>query len=308
MTVWKLSIKTNSQKDFNPLIKCKEKSLVGAGWHRPYINNHPQDLLHAKKILKDYGWEKWPYQLTTLMEKVKKDDYIWIHQSGAYYLCKVNSDKCIFGKDIDIDFAKFDLGHAREVEYVKVDEKFVSGKIQRGTIAQRTIQRIKLSVNEKDYVLNLFEKLNLDPKWEPSLINLENKIKQSNYENIFAALSPDDTEDVLAAYLQSLGWIIVKSTCFRSKSKFEFEMLNKNGDTGYIQIKTGRVTLNPDMYKKFLGNKIKIFLFSTAKNPYPKGINIPGIEAINQLDIYKWLITNTWALPLSLKYRLAISL
>ena len=306
MNIWKLSIKPDSKKsNIETLDKCLNKNIVCVGWHHEYLNSHPKDLSEAKNIVKK-RWGKWPYQLTSFLIKLKKDDYIWIHQNGFYYLCVVTSNTLKFGKDIDDEFDKYDFGHAREVQFVKVPEKYVSGKIQRGTIARRMIQRIKLNDNEKSYVAELFKKLQNNKNWildEKALNSLKNNIKQADIEDIFSALSPDDTEDIIAAYLQTKGWIIIKSTCFRSKSNFEFEMLHRDGTTGYIQVKTGSIKLDPKKYEKYKNSNMKIFLFATLENEY-NNTNIKNIELIKKSNIQNWIIPNIWALPISLKYRL----
>ena len=302
MTVWKLSLKTNHQPGYRPLEIFKKKKLIGVGWHDAYTRKHPRDLAEAK-VLFAKRYNKWKSHARTLMEKVQEGDFVWIHQVGTYYLCKITSQKMIFGKDIDPDFALYDLGHAREVDYVVVPEKFVSGRIQRGVIAQRTIQKIKLNKTEKTYVSTLYEMLKIDPDYHPDLSDLDIYLSGLTEKDFFSILSPDDTEDVIAAYLQSMGWILVKSTCFRSKSNFEFEMLNKNGETGYIQIKTGRTRLAIEKYRKFSGEKIKIFLFTTIES----GIQSEqGIEVMNSRTVYRWMQNNIWALSLSLRYRLSM--
>jgi hypothetical protein len=301
MTIWKLSLKTDHKPGYNPLKIFQQKKLIGVGWHDAYTQKHPKNLAEAKMLFAQ-RYVKWKSHARTLMEKVQQGDFIWIHQSHTYYLCRVTSQKMIFGKDIDPDFVPYDLGHAREVDYVTVPEIFVSGRIQRGVIARRTLQKIKLNDDENTYVSSLYEMLKKDPSWYPDLSNLDTYLANTTEEEFFRILSPDDTEDIVAAYLQSTGWVLVKSTCFHSKATFEFEMLNRNGEIGYLQVKTGKKTLSDDRYKKHVGEKIRIFFFTVKKSDIR---NDSGIEVIKPKTVYEWTQNNSWALSLSLRYRLS---
>ena len=111
-------------------------------------------------------------------------------------------------------------------------------------------------------------------------------------------MSPDDFEDVVAAYLQDKGWILVKSTCFKSKPVFEFSMVNKKHEVGYVQVKSGKSPnpLPPSNYKKYISNNTLVFLFSTHPHPYP-GKAVNGVEPISHNDIFSWIKKNAWALP-----------
>lgn len=310
MNTWKLSIKPDSQKGFNAFAKCKEKSLLGLGWHHAYVSKHPSDLTEAKKLVKE-KWKKWPYQLKYLIEDMKTGDHVWIHQNGKYYLCKVADDSILYGSAIDSDYKSYDLGHARKGIWVVVPDKFVTGTIQRGTIAQRTIQKIIITEQETQFNQFLFDKLHKNPAWEPK-IDKETLIKSLSSissSELFSLMSPDDVEDVVSAYLQNKGWILIKSTCFRSKPKFEFSMLNKKGEIAHIQVKSGKSPnpLKPSSYKSYASDKSLIFLFSTNKNPYP-GECASGVHPIKHNEIYKWVISNFYVITLHLKSRLWIYL
>jgi len=310
MNTWKLSIKPSSQKGFNAFEKCREKSLLGLGWHHAYLSKHPSDLSVAKRLVKG-KWNKWPYQLKYLIEDMKAGDHVWIHQNGKYYLCEVKDEQILYGSAIDSDYSCYDLGHARKAIWVVIPDKFVTGTIQRGTIAQRTIQKIKITEREVEFNQLLFEKLHKNSAWEPKIDTetLVESLSSISSSELFSLMSPDDVEDVVSAYMQGKGWMLIKSTCFRSKPKFEFSMLNKKGDIGHIQVKSGKYPnpLKPKSYESYAGNKNLIFLFSTNKNPYP-GKSASGVHAIKHDEIYKWVISNLWAITLPLKSRLWIFL
>lgn len=310
MNTWKLSIKPDSKKGFSAFLKCKNKSLLGLGWHHAYLSKKPSNLEDAKKLVKG-KWKKWPYQLKYLLEDMEVGDHVWIHQNGKYYLCKPTDTDILYGNSIDTDYDSYDLGHARKATWIVVPDKFVTGSIQRGTIAQRTIQKIKISDQEIKFNKYIFDKLLKKDKWEPKIDidKLEKLLKDILSTDLFSLMSPDDVEDVVSAYMQDKGWILIKSTCFRSKPKFEFSMLNKKGEMAHIQVKSGKSPnpLKPEKYKDYAGEKNLIYLFTTNAKPYP-GTSVSGVHTIPQDALHKWVINNLWAITLPLKSRLWIFL
>ena len=65
MQTWKLSIKPDSSVPSNDVLaKCKEKSLIGVGWHHGYVEKQPKDPEEAKNMVKkEWNLGKLPYQL-----------------------------------------------------------------------------------------------------------------------------------------------------------------------------------------------------------------------------------------------------
>lgn len=308
MNTWKLSINPDSKKGFNAFKRCQEKSLLGLGWHHAYLLGKPANLLEAKKLVKD-KWKKWPYQLQYFLEDMEVNDHVWIHKNGKYYLCKPTDNHVLYGDAIDPDYASYDLGHARKATWVMVPDKFVTGSIQRGVIAQRTIQKIVITDKEAEFNNYIFTRLQQNPNWEPviDMDELKKSLVKISAQELFSLLSPDDLEDVISAYLQENGWTLIKSTCFRSKPKFEFSMLNKRGEVAHIQVKSGKSPnpLEPENYKDYANNQNLIYLFSTNRHPYP-GNGVQNVHTIEQGSLFKWVLSNLWAITLPLKCRLWI--
>jgi len=312
MNTWKLTIKPDNSKGYDAFKICKDKSLLGLGWSEAYTEKQASNIDEAKRLVKE-KFGKWPYALKYLLEELKEGDHVWIHQKGKYYLCKAK-DEIFFGKSIDDDFLNYDLGHARKAKWIEegIPEEYVSGTIQRGTIAQRMIQKISISEKEQEVHNKIFNELSRNPKWQPVIDEdeLSRRISKIQVDDLFSLMSPkDDFEDVISAYLQSQGWVLIKSTCFRSKPKFEFSMLNKDNKVCRVQVKSGKHPncLRPSDYSQFVSNKNIIFLFSTHKNPYP-GESINGIYTITHNEVFDWATKNVWSLTMPLKLRLWIFL
>jgi len=305
MNTWKFTIKPDSEKHFNAFDFCKKSSCIGLGWSGAYIQETPSNFDEARALLHNkYG--KTPYQVKHLIQSVKENDHLWIHKNGKYYLCVAGKD-ISYGNDISNDYLKYDLGHTREVEWIEVPEIFVSGSIQRGTIAQRMIQKINISEKEKEYSILLKKELTKDIEWRPEIDEnkLQINMKSINVSELFSMISPDDMEDIVSFYLQSKEWRLTKSTCFRSKPFFEFSMLNSKNETCYVQVKSGKNPnrLSPVDYKKHAESNSFIYLFSTNKDAYC-GESVERVIPILHKELVNWLLNNLWALTLPLKTRL----
>jgi hypothetical protein len=278
------------------------------GWSKAYEKEQPKDYSHAKELIKDFYKKDTINEIDKLFSQIEPGDHLWMHRDGFYYLC-IAGTKRYFAREICEDFLNYDLGHAIEAKWLKVPDELVSGSIQRGVIAQRMIQRINLQ--DVEVLLNLYLQQNLerDPTWFPTIDN--NKVgaavERMTQDELFGLMSPDDVEDVIAAKLQTEGWILLKSTCFRSKSTFEFSMINGNGKVGLVQVKSGNWpdSLAPVEYEQYLNCQKEIFLFSTNPNPYP-GRCPKGIKCFTKEEVIHWMKGNCQMLSPTLKIKLQI--
>ncbi len=309
MNTWKLSIKPDSESGFNAFELCQKKSLLGVGWSAAYGDTQPTTLEEAKDLVIQ-KFDKWPNAVSKLLEEVVSGDHIWLHQQGEYYLCRAK-DEILIGAEIDPEFSNYDLGHARRADWLKIPEIFVSGVIQRGTIAQRMIQRIKVGAEEQELHKIIFDKLSVNINWRPDIDEaiLANKINALEIHELFSIMTPDEVEEMVSMFLQTEGWFLVKSTCFRSKPIFEFSMVNKNAETCSVQVKSGRNPdrLSPLNYQHFLSDRTKVVLFSTNPNAYD-GESVDGITCLSHSMMFDWQIKNIWSMTESLKLKLWIYL
>ena len=306
MQTWKFSIKPEGiSKD--AFEKCKELGFVGIGWSQCYEDKQPKDYEEAKSITNAY-WNEDIKELRTLYEKIKLGDHLWLHKNGHYYLC-IAGDKQLFARDICGDFRNYDLGHAISAQWIQVPNELICGSIQRGTIAQRMIQKInKISKSEIQLNQYIAKQLLQNPKWLPKidLDELYNTMLKLDVNTLFSIMSPDDFEDIVAGMLQSEDWILLKSTCFRSKPKFEYSLINSEGKYCVVQVKSGRQQLPPQKYIQYLNANTDIVLFSNHPIPYPGDPN-PNIRCIEANEIYHWMTEHSGYLSIPLKMRILLS-
>lgn len=311
MEVWKLSIKPESNTEFSPFEICQKKNLIGIGWSRAFQKVHPQSDQEAESLVIQYPEWKLkvlPGVVRAFAKELKDGDFVWIHQKGKYFLCRVNDSKLIYGRDIDDNFIDLDLGHARNADWIEITDDLVSGTVQRGVIARKTFQRINLDKLEQKYCEQLYVNLKSNAHWKPFIdfSKLSIAIANNPAEKILPILSPDDLEDIIAFYLQEKAWRLIKSTCFRSKPEFEFSMIDSGGNFARVQVKSSsNDQLRPIDYQKFTKDGSKVFLFSIAKDPYP-GEPVDRVIPISHTDIYNWIKANVRCLSLPIKTKLML--
>ena len=309
MQTWKFSIKPDSDNGFDPFLKCRELGLAGIGWSLGYEEQQPKDFDEAKELIKKH-WEtsEIPQQINTLFYDIKPGDHLWMQKYGHYHLC-VAGEKKYIAREICDDFRRYDLGHAIAAKWIEVPDELVCGSVQRGTIARRMIQRINLSDVEIKLNQCIEANIGTNPAWFPSIksATFSNVLETIAEESLFGLMSPDDIEDIVASMLQTEGWLLIKSTCFRSKPQFEFSMINSSGITGLVQVKSGNwpSPLNPLDYKEYLRDSNKIFLFSTHPTPY-QGESVEKIICLTKSEIVEWMKKNCTLLTPTVKLKLSL--
>jgi len=298
MSTWKLSIKPDSEKGREPFELCRRKSLVAVGWSyiwddEPNISTKDEsyDVLRAKE--KGYV----PRTIERLLDEVKVNDLVWLHRNGKYFLCTISDSIVVLGPQIDKEFRSNDLGHARNARWVEVPEVLVPGRVQRSLIVSRTIQMMDCSKAQEAYFRYLHSQLSLNSDWFPDVNEdqVSERMHSITQQELRDILTPDDYEDIVAAYLQSQGWTLVKSTCFRTKPEFEFRVVRSGPKYGHVQVKSGNVQLSPSQYGKWVSDRECVFLFSTHLEPYT-GPAVQGVNTISETEIMAWVADNPWVL------------
>lgn len=304
MSTWKLSIKPAAEDGYKPFNFCRNKSIVGVGWSYVFEGRNIKTKEESYQALVEK--EKWvPRPVERLLDEVKAGDFMWLHQDGGYFLCRIKDDLTILGPEINEEFQKYDLGHARNAEWVQVPELLVPGRVQRSTIVSRTIQWMDCSDQQENYFRHIHERLSKDPTWFPHIDEeqIGRFLSDAPFDQVSDFLTPDDYEDLVAAFLQSKGWTLVKSTYFRTKPVFEFLMLRPGPRYGHVQVKSGGVQLCPSDYAKWVKTNELVFLFSTHPDPYP-GPAIDGVYPLDAREVVSWASVNTWVLSLGLKVQI----
>lgn len=302
MKLWKMSIKTGGPKGDQAFGWCRNRGIVGVGWSCVYdgLSEVPPDPL----ALLTGGHRRGISPVRIVIHRMKPGQFVWLHSRGGFYLCRVLDCPYLAGPQVGDGFREFDIGHARRAEWVRVPEDLVPGKVQRAVISRRMVCEIPCGKRLFDYCANLHAALMANPDWRPAvdLSAVRTALGTLTASELEECVSPDDWEDIIAAYLQGEGWVLVKSSCFPSKPRFEFRMIRDEAGatkTAYLQVKSGRVQLSPQDYAD-AAMSATVYLFSAhPTDPYP-GPAVPGVVPLPFPVIVSWMAEHVPLLPIPL--------
>jgi hypothetical protein len=310
VSTWKLTIKPDSKSGADPLKFCRDNGLIGIGWHHAYVQEDgghylPDSVEAALNCLHAHPpWKSDSLSVAhRFLEYVKPGDLVWVHQAGKYWVCKVQ-EELLFGFQISPDYQVYDLGQARRAIWREIEPELINGSIQRGCIAPITMQAIKVKPVEQAAYDRLHEIRERNPGWKPSITDTEvmGWLAPNRRQELLTVLTPDDHEDLVAYYLQSQGWFLKKSTCFRSHPKFEFQMHRPTGEQGYVQVKTGQSTLDALQYQEDAERGIVFLHASEVRNLEM----VPNVIELSLEEIMKWVRQNLWAIGGNIRLRLGL--
>ncbi|NVK24439.1 MAG: hypothetical protein HWE10_05895 [Gammaproteobacteria bacterium] len=301
MKTFKLTIKPASKGKESAFDFCKDNGLVGIGWSAAYEEAVPDGTKKSAQNLLENKWGKVPPQVKYFLNRPKVSDHIWLQKNGQYYLCKVTSPPIFINQLPQYKVSKLrdlDLGHFYRANWVTIPRKYVLGSVQRGVIARRTIQAIKLKPYEYQYNDWLFRKFEREESVE-QCFNLDaatQQLKALDVTQFFSILNDMEVEDLVSAYVQiTRKAVLLKSSTFKSNPDIEFQ-LNAKDKTIFVSVKSGQtIQLKPENFTKYLDGNTEVVLFSSATHPYV-GDAIDGVCPLNKNDLFEWIKINIWAL------------
>lgn len=265
--------------------------IVGAGWGLNGSNQETQVpdgcpdveryLRHAKIVFpSDSALDTVAAILGT---RIKVGDYCWMYvtHTGEYWCCRIEGP---FEYRVGGAFDLYDLHMTRRCTWGRAGTAdAVPGVIRRafavsfGTItAMTTDARTAIEAAE----------LILDSK------------KVRTEDNLFAAASPEDLEDLVALYLQDKGWRIFPSTSKLSMASYEFVLAHQEtGQFAGVQVKSGNVReLNQAVAEDF------DLFFVFLANPDAKILSHdPKIQRISRDELEAFAIRHWAILPRRLR-------
>lgn len=255
---------------------CTDNQILGVGWRINEGNNtnsweeYEGQAQHIHKNLN---------QCRYIYNNVRPGDLVWTRDLDAnYYLAQVLSGWEYFETEFSIN-ANIDIANIfRYKKIFRLELEEVPGSVVNAFIKGHTIQRI---LNPK---ASAYSKYIWNKKTGCDIYNVEYTW------DIFTLLDPEQVEDLVFLYLQTLGWYVVPSSRMVNTMRFEYMVLRPdNRDRGFVQVKTGDTQLFPIMYANDPGT---IFLFQS--NEFYVGeipLNVTCIKRVDLLEFVKQSLT-----------------
>lgn len=236
MNVWRLRMKSGMDGVNHAAARqfAIENGFVGAGWG---LNNSDEFgsiadgshdletyLTRARRVHRDR--ESLDAAANCIGNVMAEGDYCWMYDtaSGEYW-CSVVTGPFVYRQGGYFD--EFDLHILRPCRWKKVGAAdSVPGVIRRafagpfGTVTRLT-KGVEAAARASEIALGISSK---------------------TFLRFFDAASPDDLEDVVAAYLQQDGWLVLPSTSKSSMASYEYVLVQSDtGARAAVQVKSGRV-------------------------------------------------------------------
>ena len=270
-SVWRVNIKTASQKGVNPREFCLKNNIVGIGWQIPQVGNISWDdyINQAKEKYKSNG-RSFTAAIGALKHRMKVGDLCWTRNTnGDYYLGRITSD---WRYDASPSNRAADVVNIRSCDWKKLGTvDVVPGKVVNSYISRSTVQRVTGMgvLRYSQYIANTVFEANLyTPKYEG--------------EAFFSLISSDDCEDIVALYMQKeLGFFVIPSSCKPSTASYEYVLKHSvTGEKAVAQVKRGNVNLNRDNYA---GLNCRTYLLTT-EGDY-KGAEAENVVCLNSKEL-----------------------
>lgn len=295
VSVWRLRMKSDAgnvdhaaARDF-----AIENGIVGAGWHLdapgggsllPDMSNDVEEYLrHATSVFGSRS--SLLGAVESIGRRMKIGDFGWMYAThkGEYWCCRIDGE---FQYRAGGDFDLYDLHIVRPCTWALAGTAdAVPGVIRRafagpfgvvGTIttgANRAIEAVEIALGTKAVTTR---------------------------GDLFDTASPEDLEDLVSLYLQSLGWMIFPTTSKASMASYEFVLVNQsNGERAGVQVKSGNVWR---LDQAVAGDFDKFFIFLANPSAHLTGSD-PRIQILNRKDLLDFAQANWKLLPKRLQLR-----
>ncbi|MBL8544169.1 MAG: hypothetical protein JNJ63_10225 [Hyphomonadaceae bacterium] len=110
--------------------------------------------------------------------------------------------------------------------------------------------------------------------------------------DLFGFLSPTDIENLVAVYLQTLGWLIIPGSRRADTPHYEYVLVNSaTGERAIAQVKSGAVPIDAGAF----AGELKVFLFA-ASGAYGGDVPI-NVRVLARAELEKFIRARPELLP-----------
>lgn len=327
-TVYAMKLQPGGAEDWtDPFEFCREEGIIGVGWaiddeneyetfdevyeaHEEVVQRRTENGKKTERILND-GRLKAP--LRYILREIDVGDYVWVNEKNQFVLCKVQSgwevtsnlpeEKCERYKSRDIQ-------HFRHADWVDIPYPLVPGYVRRKfsrSFGTATEMKKGINADSRQILASLHARDDIEADGSLDRELIAEKIESAELKRVFDILGPTETEDIVISYLQSEGWRIIKSSTSSSEAKIECEMRTEKDSTsvlGYLQVKTGSASLDPEAYEEYADAGRMIFFVESRIDV----ANKERMSAITPEELHEYMVENHNYLPYDTLLKLDFSL
>lgn len=302
-----MRINPKSDEEVNPLEFCRDKEIVGVG-HEIYIDRTYDTLEELKEAHREYEKEHYENrtrfkqdgdfsaELRYILKDIDEGDYIWVNRSNDFYLCRAKGEWDVAAnqaKEEQEEYISNDIHNLHRAEWQKIPFSSVPGFVQRQFSGQfGTIAKMRDPIN--DTTRAMVEKLfkNGELTGEIPLSEVKKHVQEIPPQDVFDALGPTTTEDLVLLYLQSEGWKVIGSSLSSSQAEIECELVRSN-ESAVVQIKSGNSSVTPSDFEKYTDNSTVFFFVGDEKDLD----SYDNIKQIAPANVTNYLVKNIKEAP-----------
>lgn len=277
--LWRINISPSAQQGVDPRAFCFERGLVGCGWGVEYSGaglpwKHYESK--ATEIYYEAGDKGWWPAVNAIHNRMKIGDLVWSRNwDGVYFLGRVTGE---WHYDDTGEHYRADIINFRTCEWHRIG---VADKVPGAVRNSFSRGRVLQVVNSTTALAYSTKLLGLDS----GDLELDN--------NIFGLISAGGIEDLVGLYVQSLGYLVVPSTCQRTTAFYEFVLRHREtGRKATIQVKAGTTPLDRDAYRELSD---EVFLFTVSESY--SGRNYSNVHCLSRETLESFARKNKHLLP-----------
>lgn len=284
--VWRVHLASDG---VDPRQFCVERGIVGVGW--PIEHEGPVDWVTYQRLGRDQYQREgrgWATALNAIGVRMQVGDLCWSRDlEGRYYLGRITSD---WRYENSAEHREADIVNVRSVIWNRIGAADkVPGSILRHFIRGPAIRNIP-DVTTVAATMRIFNETTGTITYSPNLESAD----------LLQLLSPADTENLVALYLQSeRHFLLVPRTADASAPKYEFTLLRKDGFRAAVQVKSGGESIDVSAYAAVAQEFDEFILFASSARYV--GNASPPVSCLAPAIVRAYAMSNANILPMAIR-------
>jgi len=270
---------------------CLKQGILGVGW-RTLSNTNTKDwgtyYTEANNIHDDLRICEY------IKSRISEGCLVWTRDTQSnYYLARVLSGWEYFTTEESLS-RNIDIGNVFRVAFKKLSADEVPGKVVASFRARRTLQAIA------DPTAIAYSKFLWNQKAGNEVYAIDEDVFRT--PDIFSLLDSEEVEDIIFLYLQSKGWFVVPNSRKADTLAFEYFVVRpQDGSKAHVQIKTGGVKLNRDLYRNL---SFPVILFQSSD--LYLGEPSTNVTCLSRAEIENFLRVSAHWLPARYQHKMTM--